>query len=57
MLATMEPIRSLMVARSEYRTGTTTRVKNVATTRPKMTTIAIFYHHWVDSLTKDILIW
>ena len=37
-----------------YRTGTTSRVRKVATIRPKMTTIAMELHHWLDSLTHEI---
>ncbi len=35
--------------------GTTIKVRKVATIRPKITTTAIDRHHWLDSLTQDMV--
>jgi hypothetical protein len=45
-----------IVASMEYRVGTTSRVKKVATSRPKITTMDMDCHIWEPSLTQEILI-
>ena len=44
------------LASMEYRVGTTSRVKKVATSRPKITTMDMDCHIWELSLTQEILI-
>jgi hypothetical protein len=44
---------SLLSSIITYRTGTTTRVRKVATSKPNMTTMAMDLHHWLDSLTHE----